>query len=153
LSHRASGRRGAPMSEFLSSLKGDLRDRRMLPVLVALGVALMAALLYAVLGAGGGSPTSATPSPSVSPETRGLAVSQSPTSSAHPVAEPTSGATVQRAGVARDPSTPLPGSTTTSNGATSVTSATSSTTAKSSSTSASSGSRSSSRSGSSSGSG
>src|SRR5262249_12267967 len=126
LSHRAGARRGATMSEFLSSLKGDLLDRRMMPVLVALGVALMAALFYALLGGAGGSPRSTTASPGVSPQTRGLAVSQSQTSSPQPVAETTSGAAIQRAGAARDPFAPLPGSTTTTTSATSVTSATSS---------------------------
>lgn len=47
------------MKSFLNSVRSDLLDRRFLPVLVILGVALVAALAFAVLG--GGSSTSSTP--------------------------------------------------------------------------------------------
>lgn len=43
------------MSAFFNSLKSDLFDRRVTPVLALLGVALLAAIVYAVLGGGGSS--------------------------------------------------------------------------------------------------
>ncbi len=46
--------------DFLQSLKTDLFDRRLLPLLGLVAVAFVAALAYAVLG--GGSSTSSTPS-------------------------------------------------------------------------------------------
>lgn len=45
--------------DFLQSLKTDLFDRRLLPLLGLVAVAFVAALAYAVLG--GGSSTSSTP--------------------------------------------------------------------------------------------
>jgi len=101
------------MSDFVNSLKSDLLDRRFLPVLALLGVALIAAIAYAVLGAGGSS-TSPTPSSSVAPPpvakaTGVVAISQAPANSNQAVAETTSGASKQHSGKARDPFKPLPG--------------------------------------------
>ncbi len=45
------------MNDFFTSLKSDLLDKRFLPVLVVLAVALVAAVGYAVLGSGGSSTT------------------------------------------------------------------------------------------------
>ena len=54
---RHSGRcKGDPMTEFLQSLKSDLLSRRLLPLVALLGVALLAAVAYAVTG--GSSPSS-----------------------------------------------------------------------------------------------
>ncbi len=100
------------MNDFLNSLKSDLLDRRFLPVLALLGVALIAALAYAVLGAG--SSTSLTPSSSVassgvSKATGVVAISQAPAdNSSQAIAETTSGASKQHQGSSRNPFTPLP---------------------------------------------
>ncbi len=59
LRQRPGRRAGEPMNDFLNSLKSDLLDRRLLPILALVGVALIAAVAYAVLG--GGSSTSSTP--------------------------------------------------------------------------------------------
>jgi hypothetical protein len=99
------------MSEFFSSLKSDLLDRRFLPVLAILGVALLAALAYAVLGAR--SSTSSTPptSSSASSGARGatgaIAISQAPAPN-QAVAETTSGSH-QHTSTPHNPFTPLPG--------------------------------------------
>jgi hypothetical protein len=99
------------MSEFFSSLKSDLLDRRFLPVLALLGVALLAALAYAVLGAH--SSTSSTPpaSSSASSGAKGangaIAISQAPAPN-RAVAETTSGSH-QHTSTPHNPFTPLPG--------------------------------------------
>jgi hypothetical protein len=96
------------MSEFLGSLKADLVDRRLLPLVALVVVALIAAIAYVALG---GSSSTATPTAAVSstPATvsTGLATSQTTPETA--VAEVTSGAAVQHHGSARNPFTPLPG--------------------------------------------
>jgi hypothetical protein len=48
----AEATKGCPMSEILQSLKSDLLDRRLLPVLLLLGAALAGAVAYAVLAGG-----------------------------------------------------------------------------------------------------
>jgi hypothetical protein len=105
------------MNDFLSSLKGDLLDRRMLPILALVGVGLVAALAYALLAGGGSStPTPATVSPAVAPTPpSGIAVGQAQTGTGEPVAETTSG-TAHRAGggAPRNPFAPLPGAKTAS---------------------------------------
>ena len=50
------------MKNFLDSLKSDLLDRRMRPVLAVVCVALLGAVAFAVLG--GGSSSSTAPAPS-----------------------------------------------------------------------------------------
>ena len=98
------------MNDFLSSVKADLLDRRMLPILALVGAALLAALAYAQLGGGGStSPPSSTgsPAPAVTPAS-GIAVSQAPPSTDQPVAETTSGS-AHRAGATRNPFAPLRG--------------------------------------------
>jgi hypothetical protein len=101
------------MTAFLSSLKADLLDRRLLPILALVGVALAAALAYAILGGGGGSASSpspvATSAPPVSSGASGIPVSQAPASANQAVAETTSGSAQQRGGSSRNPFTPLPG--------------------------------------------
>lgn len=116
------------MSEFVNSLKADLLDRRLLPILALVGVALVAAVAYAVLGGGGSAataPAAATSTTPVAKGVSGIAVSQAPTNPNQAVAEITSGASHQRGGPSRDPFTPLPGTKST----TSTTSASTSTSA------------------------
>jgi hypothetical protein len=102
------------MNEFLGSLKADLLDRRMLPIVVLLGVALAGALAYAALGGGGGASPSPLPTASpVSPlapagPTASIPVSAATLGADQPVAETTSGS-AHRGGAARNPFAPLPG--------------------------------------------
>lgn len=98
------------MKNFLESLRSDLLDRRFLPVLALLGVALVAAVAFAVLG-GGSSTSSTPPATSASTGTTGpVAVAITPAPAANQaVAETTSGAH-QHSGTPRNPFTPLPSS-------------------------------------------
>jgi hypothetical protein len=99
------------MSDFLGSMKADLLDRRMRPLLALVSVALLAAVGYAALGGGSSSsttPPAATSAPPGSLGTSGIAVSQAPSGSNQAVAETTSGSAQQRGGASRDPFTPLP---------------------------------------------
>jgi hypothetical protein len=97
------------MKPFLDSLRSDLLDRRFLPVLALLGVGLVAALAYAVLG-GGSSTSSTTPvrgaSSGLPGATGALAITQAPAAN-EAVTETTSGAH-RHSGVPRNPFTPLP---------------------------------------------
>ena len=118
------------INDFFSSLKDDLLNRRMLPFLVVLGVALVGAVAYAVLS--GGSSTTSTVSVSASsggsPVVAGVAVSQAPANPDRPISETTNGASKQHEGYARNPFIPLPGAGTTSAGAASTVPSTTSTT-------------------------
>jgi hypothetical protein len=94
------------MSEFLSSVKADLSDRRLLPLVALVTLALVAAVAYAVLGGGS---SAATPTAALSPGTvtpSGVAISQATHEKA--VAETTGGVSQQRQGSVRNPFTPLP---------------------------------------------
>jgi hypothetical protein len=118
------------MNEFLNSMKADLLSRRMLPILAVLGVALLAAVAYAVLG---GSSTPSTPTAAVAPAPAvtapaGIAVTQAPTSTVQPVDETTSGSTHRAAGSARNPFAPLPGAKKAASSATTTTTGSSTTT-------------------------
>jgi hypothetical protein len=95
------------MNEFLGSLKADLLDRRMLPLVALVLAALVAAIAYVVLG-GGGSSTATPPAASASAtaSSTGLAVSQPTPEKA--VAEVTNGGSIQHRGTARNPFAPLP---------------------------------------------
>lgn len=96
------------MSDFLKSLKSDLTDRRLLPLVVLAAVALLGALGYALLGGGGSStPTASTAPPTTSGPT-GVAVSEVQSTSKQAVAETTGGTADQHHGVARDPFVGLP---------------------------------------------
>ncbi|HEV7586084.1 MAG TPA: hypothetical protein VGO14_09920 [Solirubrobacteraceae bacterium] len=119
------------MTEFLNSLKADLLERRMLALLIALGMALVGAVAYAVLGGSAGTETP----PSSPPVARsiGIAVTEAPSNPNQPVAETTNGSNVQRAGNARNPFAPVPAAklakvTTTSSSSTSSSSSSSSST-------------------------
>jgi hypothetical protein len=99
------------VNDFFASLKEDLLGKRMLPVLVVLAVALVAAVGYAVLG--GGSSTAPTPatasvSPGASAAVGDISVSQAPANPNQPVSETTEGTSKQHHGIAHDPFTPLP---------------------------------------------
>jgi hypothetical protein len=97
------------MTDFLDSLKADLLDRRLLPILALVVAGLVAAVAYNVLdGGSSGTPVASTGGPAVTPAvTPGIAVSQ-PTTANQAVAETTSGVSDQRGGVTRNPFTPLP---------------------------------------------
>ena len=90
------------MTDFLKALKADLFDRRLLPLVALVCVALLAAIGYAVMGGG----SSAAPTPSsaslapVTP-TGGIAVTGAVAERA--VAETTNGVAEQRTGKARNP--------------------------------------------------
>jgi hypothetical protein len=96
------------MNEFLDSLKADLLDRRMLPLLGVLGAALLAALGYAVLGGGSSSaPSSSASTGPAASVPAGIAVSPAPAPQA--VAETTNGGSTQHKGLIHNPFAPLPG--------------------------------------------
>ncbi|HEY4895693.1 MAG TPA: hypothetical protein VII01_06365 [Solirubrobacteraceae bacterium] len=97
------------MNEFFSALKTDLMDRRLVPFVALVLVALLGAIGYVVVGGSSSSSTPATPAPSVSATTGltgGLAISQSTPDKA--VAETTDGAVAQRQGPSRNPFNVLP---------------------------------------------
>ncbi|MCW3026318.1 MAG: hypothetical protein JWM29_1750 [Solirubrobacterales bacterium] len=96
------------MNDFLSSIKADLLDRRLLPFVSLVVLALVGAGAYVVLGGGS---SAAPPSRAVraAPVARGIAVSAAAENPDQAPAETTSGAHVQRHGSARNPFTPLPG--------------------------------------------
>jgi hypothetical protein len=105
------------MSEFFDSLKADLLDRRLLPILALVGVALVAAVAYAALGGGSAStsgPTAASSPAPAATKVGSIPVSPASTSSEQPVAETTDGASHQHGGATRNPFTPLPGAKTAS---------------------------------------
>jgi hypothetical protein len=94
------------MSEFLTSVKADLLDRRLLPIVALVVLALVGAIAYVVLGGG----SSATPTAAVSsaPATVPVGLSVTQTTPEKAVAETTGGVAEQRRGAARNPFTPLP---------------------------------------------
>jgi hypothetical protein len=98
------------MTEFLNSLKADLLDRRMLPLVALVCVALAGAVAYSVLGGGSSSsaPAPVTAGP-VQVGGAGISVSQPETSTSQAVAETTNGISSQRHGLAHNPFTQLPG--------------------------------------------
>ena len=103
------------MSEILQSLKSDLLDRRLLPIVVALCLALAGAVAYVVLDGGGSSAPGPTPSaasggPTPSPVSHGpnLAVSEAKANPHVAVSETTEGARYRHKPGSHDPFTPLP---------------------------------------------
>ncbi|HWX52658.1 MAG TPA: hypothetical protein VNY34_05155 [Solirubrobacteraceae bacterium] len=127
------------MTDFLNSLKSDLLERRMLPLVVGLAVAVVAAVGYAVLG-GSSAPAPLKPVPLATHAT-GIVVSQAPANPDQPVAETTNGTAVQRKGNARNPFAPIAvAAVKVSTSSTSKTSSSSSSSSSTSSTSAPSGS-------------
>jgi hypothetical protein len=105
------------MNEFLNSVKADLIDRRMRPLLALVGLGLAAALVYAALGGSStGATSELTPGSSLTSSPAGpsgISVTQSPPDPNQAVAETASGMSHQRGGSERNPFTPLPGATST----------------------------------------
>jgi hypothetical protein len=95
------------MTDFLNSLKADLLDRRLLPIVALVAVGLVAAVAYTALG-GGSTASAPTPPATIARTSTGIAVSPSPASPAQAVAETTSGSPAQAHGRAHDPFNPLP---------------------------------------------
>ncbi len=95
------------MTAILRSLKADLLDRRLLPILVALGVLLAGAIAYVVLagGSGGeaGAPAPAARTPSATSSGPNVAVTQAPANPHAAVAETTVGGSYQHKAGTRDP--------------------------------------------------
>ena len=97
--------------DFFSSLKEDLFGKRLLPFLIVLGVVLVAAVAYAVLGGGSSSsptPVTASAPAGASAAVGDVAVTQAPKNPNEPISETTDGTSKQHHGVAHDPFTPLP---------------------------------------------
>ena len=98
------------MNDFLDSLKSDLLDRRLIPVLGLLAVVLVAAVAYAVLGGSSSEPaTSAASAAAPVAKAPGIAVSEVKSADVTASAETTNGSTQQTAGKSRNPFAPLPG--------------------------------------------
>jgi hypothetical protein len=98
------------MTEFLQSIKSDLLSRRLLPFVVLLGVALLAAGGYALEGASGGSapvPVASAPSTPVGGASV-LGVTVAPANPNEAVSETPGGVSHQSQGPTRDPFIPLP---------------------------------------------
>ncbi|MGH2854108.1 MAG: hypothetical protein ACRDLF_07945 [Solirubrobacteraceae bacterium] len=98
------------MSEILQSLKSDLLDRRLLPILLLLGAALAGAVAYTVLAGGGSAKPVAAAVAVAPPGARGpsLSVQQAAANPNAAVAETTEGARYQHKSGAHNPFTPLP---------------------------------------------
>jgi hypothetical protein len=94
------------MTEFLNSLKADLLDRRLLPLVALVAVGLVAAIAYVALDSGSSTSTPP-PSPSTASVTPpGLTVTKLAPEKA--VAETVAGVSHQRSGRSRNPFKPLP---------------------------------------------
>jgi hypothetical protein len=94
--------------DFLDALKDDLLNKRLLPILLVLGIALAGAVAYAVLGGAPTTPasTAASTAGAVAP-VAGVVVSPAPADPGRSVAETTNRTSKQHGGHARDPFTPL----------------------------------------------
>jgi hypothetical protein len=111
------------MNAFFGSLKSDLLDRRLTPLIALLGAALLAAIVYAAIGGGSSSSAPAASAPVAVPKTSGIAVTAA-ASTKTSVAETTSGTAEQTGGgAARNPFKPLPGVKSASTAATSASAA------------------------------
>lgn len=100
------------MSDLLNSIKTDLTSRRMRPLLVLAGVALLAAIGYVALaGKSGGSEAPSSSSSIVAhvPPLPGPTVASAPANPNAAVSETTAGAGYQHGGKMRDPFAPLKG--------------------------------------------
>lgn len=127
------------MNEFITSLKQDLLDRRLLPLVAIVVVALLGGLVYALAAAGGSSSPAPVPAPVASNGAvpPGLAVTSSTPDKS--VAETTDGVKEQQNGHARNPFAVLAGTgSTASSSSPSASSASSSSSSSSSSNSSSS---------------
>jgi hypothetical protein len=99
------------VTTLLNSIKTDLLSRRMLPLVILLGIVLAGAVGYAAIGGGSSSstPVASTGAAEAPPTVPGPAVSQAAPSSSDAVDETTSGAGAHGSS-SRDPFKPLPGS-------------------------------------------
>jgi hypothetical protein len=97
------------MNDFFDTLKSDLLDRRLIPVLGLLAVVLLGAIAYAVLG--GSSAAAPNVAGPVAPVAKapGIAVSEVKTADVTASAETTSGSPQQTGGASRNPFAPMPG--------------------------------------------
>ncbi len=100
------------MNELLNSIKSDLLDRRLLPIVVLLGLALAGAVAYAVLAGSGSTatPAAATPSASV-PGGTSRSVTLAAADPHAAVSETTEGESYQRREGAHNPFLALPSTT------------------------------------------
>jgi hypothetical protein len=98
------------MSDFFTTLRADLTDRRLLPIVALVAVCLLAALAYAVLGGSSGAGEPSASSAPVPTPSSGIAVTG--TTPEHAVAETTDGFKEQTGGSARNPFAALPGGAT-----------------------------------------
>jgi hypothetical protein len=102
------------MTEFLQSIKSDLFSRRMLPLLIGLGVALVVAVGYAFTGGSADSvPKVSASLPAAGaggplPATGSVSVSVAPTNPEQAVSETPDGVRYQSQDPTRDPFVPLP---------------------------------------------
>jgi hypothetical protein len=99
------------MTEFLQSIKSDLLSRRLLPLLALLGVALIAAVGYAVTGGSSSSTpvrSAGAPSAPGGGAAAAIAVAVAPANPNEAVSETPAGARYQSQGPTRDPFVPLP---------------------------------------------
>jgi hypothetical protein len=98
------------MTEFLQSIKSDLLSRRLLPFVGLLGVALLAAIGYAVTSGSGSSPAPAPAASQPAPAggTSALPVAVAPANPNRAVSETPGGTRYQSQGPTRDPFIPLP---------------------------------------------
>ncbi|MGO9490079.1 MAG: hypothetical protein ACLQBB_13765 [Solirubrobacteraceae bacterium] len=110
------------MTELFASVKADLLDRRLLPLVALVGVCLIAGLAYALLGGGSSSAPSTLGTTAPAGVTAGISVSG--TTHEQSVAETTDGSKEQHGGAARNPFTALPGAGGVSGTTTSAASAT-----------------------------
>jgi hypothetical protein len=99
------------MTELLQSIRADLLSRRLLPALIALGLALIAAVAYAATGGGASStpiPPASTPTATVPGIASALPVRIAPANPNMAVSETPGGTRYQSRGATRNPFTPLP---------------------------------------------
>jgi hypothetical protein len=95
------------MTDFLNALKADLLDRRLLPIVALVAVALVGTLAYAALGGGSSSAPVAAVAPSAPVTVAAGGIATSEASAATATAEVTSGASDQRRGLVHNPFTAL----------------------------------------------
>jgi hypothetical protein len=99
------------MNDFLNDLKADLVDRRMLPLVAVVLVALVAAIGFVALGGSSSSSPEATAgavTPAL-PNSKGISVTPTFAGANQSIAETTDGLSTQRHGHARDPFSTLAG--------------------------------------------
>ncbi len=95
------------MSDFFDSLRADLLDRRMRPLLALLGLVLLGAVAYAALSSSGSSTPEATSSASSHTSASGISITAVKPEGTQAVAETTAGTGQQTAGPTRSPFTPV----------------------------------------------